>query len=281
MNNKLQSPVNEGINPKNTSNKVVQWIKDNKALIIFFLLTTLIRELAAFFNWIDPQLYPPPSRVYNAFLHVWKKSPPSLVNHLIASLYHVLLGYTVGVSLGVLTGLCMALNKYIHKFFNPILMVLIPVPTLAWVPVLILVYGFTNVTVVIAIALACYFPLAYNTLNGIRSTKKEYIWAARIMGANRMELFYKVLVPSAFSSIISGMRLAIGYSWRAMVGAEMLAAMDVGIGVMMNSAQFSFRVDILFAGLVIIGVGGMLADHLVLGELEKHTIEKWGVVRNE
>ena len=99
------------------------------------------------------------------------------------------------------------------------------------------------------------------------------------MGADRKIIFLEVLLPGASVSIITGLRLAVGYSWRALVGAEMLASISGGIGRMIYAARAFNDVNTMFTGLIIIAVGGLLIDHLVLGWLEKKTIEKWGMVK--
>ena len=174
----------------------------------------------------------------------------------------------------------MGISKFLHRVFSSILSLFISVPTLAWVPLLLVTLGPGEETVIIAIFLGSFFPIVYNTLNGIRSVDKHHVWASQIMGADKATVFFEVLLPGSLVSIITGLRLAIGYSWRALVGAEMLAAgISAGVGQMIYAARAFNDVEAMFAGLVIIAIGGLLLDRLLMDPIERKTVEKWGMVK--
>jgi ABC-type nitrate/sulfonate/bicarbonate transport system permease component len=117
-------------------------------------------------------------------------------------------------------------------------------------------------------------------MHGIRMVNKNLINASKIMGGSGFVLFKKVLLPGSLVSIMPGLRLAIGYSWRALVGAEMLAAMlNWGIGKMIYSARFWNDVELMFLGLIIIGLAGLSLDYILMRNIEKYTIEKWGMIK--
>lgn len=243
-----------------------------------FLCIIGVWELMWFLGWISPSLAPPPHALA---LKLYRLTTPEpvLLNSLYQSFYRLILGYALGVLFGVSLGVLMGLSKLLSGFFSPILSLLISVPTLAWVPVLLVTLGPGEETVITAIFLGGFFPVIYNTMNGIRSIKKDYVWAARIMGADRATVFFEVLLPGSLVSIITGLRLAIGYSWRALVGAEMLAAVSFGIGQMIYAAKAFYDAEAMFAGLVIIALGGLLLDRLIMDPIERKTVEKWGMVK--
>ncbi|MFX1253987.1 MAG: ABC transporter permease [Promethearchaeota archaeon] len=250
-------------------------------LILPFIIIGLIVEILAFIGIFNPILFPPPSKIFFAFIKLIFGSYPSLIDHILRSLVRIVVGYVIGVSLGIIIGILMGLNKTFYQAVNPIIAMLISIPTLAWVPLLLIIVGLGDETVIIAIALACIFPQIYSTLNGIRGTNKQLVWAAEIMGAGRLQIFLQVLIPSALVSILTGMRLAVGYSWRAVVGAEMLATIETGIGQMIYAARWGFNVDIMFAGLVVIALGGLLMDRILMIPLEERTIKRWGMVKSK
>jgi NitT/TauT family transport system permease protein len=204
---------------------------------------------------------------------------PTLLVYLYRSIYRFTIGYGLGAILGIAVGILMGINKHFYKMASPILSLLISVPTIAWVPLFLITVGIGDETIILAIFLGCFFAIVYNTMNGIRSINKELIWVSKIMGANKTTIFSKVLLPGASVSIITGLRLAVGYSWRALVGAEMLASISGGIGYLVYAARAFNAVNIMFTGLVIIALGGLIIDNLVLGVLEKKTIEKWGMIK--
>jgi NitT/TauT family transport system permease protein len=204
---------------------------------------------------------------------------PTLLVYLYRSIYRFTIGYGLGAILGIAVGILMGINKHFYRMASPILSLLISVPTIAWVPLFLITVGIGDETIILAIFLGCFFAIVYNTMNGIRSINKELIWVSKIMGANKTTIFSKVLLPGASVSIITGLRLAVGYSWRALVGAEMLASISGGIGYLVYAARAFNAVNIMFTGLVIIALGGLIIDNLVLGALEKKTIEKWGMIK--
>jgi len=259
----------------NLNSKVLRWLR------FLFPLTVCLAvwEFLTFFNILNPRLVSSPSRMMLRMYNLTILNP-TLPVYLYKSLYRLTLGYSMGALLGISFGILMGMNRYVHWIASPVLSLLISIPTIAWVPLFLYLVGIGDETVILAIFLGCFFAVVYNTMNGICSIKKELIWASKTMGANSETIFFQIMFPGASVSIITGLRLAVGYSWRALVGAEMLASgISGGIGRMIYAARSLNDVNTMFTGLVIIALGGLLIDHLILGSLEKMTIEKWGMVR--
>jgi len=204
---------------------------------------------------------------------------PSLLDHLARSLFRVTVGFLLALAIGIPVGLSMGVNRYVQFLLRPIFSLLLPLPTLAWVPILLIIFGFGDTTIIIAIFLGGFFSIAYNTASGVRGIDKDLILAAQTMGASRWTLFTKVLLSGSMVSVLAGLRLAIGYSWRALVGAEMLAAVNKGIGYIVFAARRTYSVDIMFAGLLVIMLGGLAMEKLVAENLEKRTVQKWGMLK--
>ena len=244
-----------------------------------FLSITILWELIVDFGIVSPSLVPSPLQICLKLYHLTTPKP-ILLNSLYESLLRLVLGYGLGASIGISVGILMGISKLFYRTFSPILSLLIPVPTLAWVPLLLVTLGTGDETIVITIFLGGFFPVVYNTMNGIRGIEKQLIWASRIMGANKITVFFDVFLPGSLVSIITGLRLAIGYSWRALVGAEMLAAgISWGVGHMIYAARAFSDIEAMFAGLVIIAIGGLLMDRLIMDPIERRTVEKWGMVK--
>ncbi len=244
------------------------------------LCVVILLELIVHLGLLNAEIFPPPSQVtFTLFELATRKPPyPSLLDHILTSAYRILLGYALGVVSGVSLGILMGINRIAYRAFSPIISLLISVPTLAWVP-LLLIFVFGDTSVILAISLGSFFAVVYNTMNGIRSVNKQFIWASQIMGADRTTVFFNVLLPGSMVSMVTGLRLAIGYSWRALVGAEMLAAVSQGAGYLIFVSRWGHNADVVFAGLVVIAVGGLLMDRVIMRPIEKKTIEKWGMVR--
>jgi NitT/TauT family transport system permease protein len=181
--------------------------------------------------------------------------------------------------IGVPLGLLMGLNKYVNFLLKPLFSILLPLPTLAWVPILLIVFGMGDITIVIAIFLGGFFSITYTTATGVRGIDNDLIRAAQTMGASRWVMFSRILLPGSMVSVIAGLRLAVGYSWRALVGAEMLAAAGEGVGSFIFMARQFSAVDDMFAGLTIIMVAGLIMERFLIEPLEKRTVRRWGMMR--
>ena len=205
---------------------------------------------------------------------------PLLLRHVGTSFYRICLGFSLAMLMGVPLGLLMGLNRYVNFLLKPIFSLLLPLPTLAWVPILLIVFGMGDVTIVIAIFLGGFFSITYNTASGVRGIERDLIRAAKTMGANRWTMFTRILLPGSMVSVIAGLRLAVGYSWRALVGAEMLAAAGEGVGSFIFMARQFSAVDDMFAGLVIIMLAGFVMERFLIEPLEKRTVRRWGMTRD-
>jgi len=254
-----------------------EWIIRLFWLILPFLSLIFIWELIVDVGVVNPELLPAPSAILITLSEVIYPNP-IILYHLYRSFYRLIVGYSLAMGIGIGLGLFLGTNRYAYYVFYPIVSLLVPLPTLAWVPLLLIILGIGDKTVIWAIFLAGFFPAVYNTMNGVRSVKKQLIWASQVMGARSLTIFFKVLVPGSLVFIITGSRIAIGYSWRALVGAEMLAATSWGLGYMIYAARSFYDIKSMFVSLGLIALGGYLMDRLIVSFLEKKTIEKWGMV---
>jgi len=124
--------------------------------------------------------------------------------------------------------------------------------------------------------------MCYSTITGVKTVPKSYVHAARIMGCNPVQMVYRILVPGAMTSLIPALRLSIGYCWRALVGAEMFAAMiEKGLGKMIYEARYWNDIPAMFVGLITIGAVALLIDSTVLNWIQINTVEKWGMVTTD
>ncbi|MGC9780908.1 MAG: ABC transporter permease [Candidatus Heimdallarchaeota archaeon] len=253
-------------------------------LVIFALLEVLLLILHATIPDLSHNLYPIP---HDIIIYTWKAFFPgkdsaatSVFIQISWSFARVLLGFVIGTLGGLIIGILMSLSKWLYRLLNPIFSLSISIPTLAWVPILLIIFGLNARTIIVTIVLSCFFPIVYSTTNGIRSIDKNLIWAARIMGASNLEIFFDVLLPGSLVSVITGLRLAIGYSWRAIVGAEMLVALtdNIGIGYYIVGGQIANQIPQVIIGVFLIALGGLLLDTALMRPLELVTIRRWGMI---
>jgi len=203
----------------------------------------------------------------------------TMLTHAAATMYRVMIGLGLAVAVGLPLGILMARWKPIENFCMPLVSALMPIPSLAWVPVFILWFGLGNTVAILIVFYAALFPMLLNTWSGVRAVNPLWLRAAGAMGANERALFWKVMVPGASPFIITGLRQAFLRAWIAVIGAEFLAASDFGLGWVIFDAKEFLNTDMMLASLVVIGGIGFLFERLVFGSIEKATVQRWGMVR--
>jgi NitT/TauT family transport system permease protein len=203
----------------------------------------------------------------------------TMLSHAAATMYRVMVGLALAVAVGLPLGILMARSKPIESFFMPLVSALMPIPSLAWVPVFILWFGLGNTVAILIVFYAALFPMLLNTWSGVRAVNPLWLRAAGAMGANERTLFWKVIVPGASPFIITGLRQAFLRAWIAVIGAEFLAASDFGLGWVIFDAKEFLNADLMLASLVVIGGIGFAFERLVFGSIEKATVQRWGMVR--
>ena len=203
----------------------------------------------------------------------------SMIEHAVFTLYRVMLGFGLAVAVGIPLGILMARFRRVETFSLPLVSALMPIPSFALVPLFMLWFGIGNLTTILIVFYAATFPMLFNTWSGVRSVNPIWLRAAGAMGADEHSLFWKVIIPGASPFIITGMRQAFLRAWIAVVGAEMIAASDWGLGWVIFDAKEFLNTDLMLAALIVIGTIGFAFERLVFGSIEKATIQRWGMSR--
>ena len=234
-------------------------------------------ELTVRIGDIRPALLPGPLAIAGRFVEL-AGPEPIIWRHIGHSGWRLALGWAIGASLGVPIGLLMGKVRLVRRALGPIVSLTLSIPTIAWVPVFLITVGIGDRTVVAAIALGSFLPICYHAAEGARRVDRRWLQAAQLMGAGPLRRLWSVLIPGAAVDTITGLRLGMAYAWRALVGAEMLAASAWGLGFMVFAARAFYDVSAMFLGLALIAAGGLLLDRLILRTLEQRSIVRWGMV---
>ena len=149
---------------------------------------------------------------------------------------------------------------------------------IAWIPIATLWFGYGFGAITFVIFNAVFFIVAYNTLLGVSTIPMPLRHAAASLGAGRWAMLTEVLLPGALPNIVTGIRTGLGFAWRGLIAAEMIAT-NVGLGYMLFVARDFYRTEVIVFGMIVIGVLWLLIDRLLLAPLERATIERWGMVR--
>ena len=205
----------------------------------------------------------------------------SMFAHAGHTLLRVLLGWMLAILIAIPIGVLMARVKVVEQFFLPLISVFMPIPSLAWVPIFILWFGLGDITTIIVVFYAASFPMALNTWTGVRSVSGLWIRAGQSLGANTRQLFWAVIIPGSSPFIISGVRQSFQRAWIAVIGAEMIAASDWGLGwVIFDSKEF-LSTDVMLASVMVIGIIGFLFEKFVLSKIEQKTVVRWGMLKKQ
>ena len=237
--------------------------------IIIFLA---IWEIFARFNLIPGHFFFPPfSAVLTEFLYLTVSGV--LGRNFLSSLIRVLIGFSTGSIAGLLIGIIMGWNNLANKALNPLISLIYPIPALGWLPLLMLWFGIGEILPIAIIFICSFFPILYNTVTGIKNVNKNYIYAARTLGASDIEIISTVVMPLSLPNIFTGLRLEAGMAWRVIIAAEMVA-ISTGIGALMMKAESLIRIDIIIVCLMVLGIM-CLSFEKFFAFLEKKLTNRW------
>ncbi len=198
-----------------------------------------------------------------------------LLKYIVASLFRVSWGFGLAVLVGVPLGLVLGWFRPAFAALNPFIQILRPISPIAWIPVAILWFGVKDTAPVFLIFLASVFPITVSAMAAVQNMQQVYLRAAQNFGLKGLPLFRRVIFPAALPQVITGIRIALGVAWLVVVAAEMIAV-NSGLGYLIIDARNAGkRYDLVVAGMVMIGLIGLLLD-LLVRRLEKFDEVRWG-----
>lgn len=212
-------------------------------------------------GWWNAFLLPSPRLVVSAFFAALQNG--ELQRHVAASMLRIVRGFALSAVLALALALFCAWFPALLQQLNPMLEFLRHIPPMSVIPVLILWFGIGEAPKVILIILATFFPVFMNALQGIKGCDRQLVEVGRVFRYSRWQIFKFIVLPSAIPSILTGLRLGLGYSWRSLVAAELVAATS-GLGYMILEAEQLSRSDVVIMGIFVIGALGALLDYVFL-----------------
>lgn len=205
----------------------------------------------------------------------------SYLRHILISASRVILGFILAMLVGIPLGLLVGRYALFHRLLSPIIEMLRPLCPIAWIPFALAIFktytvaevfgvryttsifGHIQLGMLFVIFYGGFFPIFLNTVLGVKSVKDIFIESAQLLGADKNQLFRKVIVPSALPAILTGLRVGLGVSWMVIIAAEMLPGSDAGIGYLIMFSYELAEMDILIASMILIGVVGALLSYIV------------------
>lgn len=231
--------------------------------VLWFVSTSL--------GWVDVKMIPKPKSVWDAFVSVCSDyKGHSLMQHIGVSMQRLFIAFGLAVVTGVPLGLLSGFSEKIRAAFEPIIEFYRPLPPLAYYTLLVLALGIENASKIALLFLACFAPIYVSCVSAVVKVNKDHINSAYTLGANKSQVFFSVIFPSCLPDMFTGVKTAIGVGYSTLVAAEMVAA-NVGIGWMVLDAKNWLRNDIVFVGIIIMGITGILIN-VILNFLQKKLV---------
>jgi taurine transport system permease protein len=218
---------------------------------------------------------PGPVEVVKAFFSLTYRG--ILPDYLQDSLLRLITGAAVGMIIGIPLGILIGSSKWAHRVSWPILLFFQAIGDIAWLPILLIWFGFGLTTMTFVIVYTVLFPVVLNTVLGVESVPRDLARAARSLGASRARVLWEVTLPGALPNIITGLRNGLGYGWRALIAVEMIVGTS-GIGFLMFDARRSGSVVEILLGMIILGLLWYIVDAWILAPIERATGQRWGLV---
>lgn len=242
------------------------WILSVLSIVVFVAIWWFCCD---FLKLKSSSTLPGPVTVVKTFITKLSSSAPdgaTLPAHIFSSLKIALGGWGMGVIIGTPLGIFMAWYKKVDLFVRPVFDLLRPVPGLAWIPLMIILFGIGITPKIATVFLSAFVPCVLNSYTGIRQTKDVHLWVGQTFGASDTQMLVHIAIPTALPMIMTGVRVALGAAWTCIVAAEMLAS-TMGLGYMIQQARGIYRPDIIICGMIAIGaIGAVFSGFLSLIE---------------
>jgi sulfonate transport system permease protein len=236
---------------------------------VVLLIVWYVLSAGAF---VPSYLLPSPDRVVNAAVDLAQRG--LLFTDIAISVQRVLIGFVIGAVVGLALGALVGLSKLGSALLVPTVGAFRAVPSLAWVPLLILYLKIGEESKVVLVAIGALFPVYTTVAGALRHVDRQLVEAGRAYGYTGLRLFFTVQLPAVIPSIVSGLRLALAQAWLFLVAAELIAS-SIGLGFLLIESQNNGRIDRLFLAIILLAVLGKVSDALI-GLLERFLLKRWG-----
>jgi len=242
-------------------------------VIVSLILVILIWEMVILTGRYELSLLPSPFKVLEGIGELIRDG--TLATNFKVSLLRFLIGYLTASFAGIVLGLILGSYRKIWAFIDPVVQILRPISPIAWFPFIVLWFGIGDLPAVVIIFIASFYPVLLSTISGVNKVDPMYLKVAQNFGIKQPYLLSKIIFPAAFPLITNGLHMALGSAWVFLVAGEMVGAQS-GLGYLIIDARNSIRPDLVLAGIICIGVTGLILDKII--RLLENWVEKqWGI----
>jgi sulfonate transport system permease protein len=226
--------------------------------------------VAALLGQLPEQILPPPWIVFDTLLDGIQDG--SLLSSTVTSLERVAEGFAAGALVGLVFGTAVGLSKTLREFVDPLFLALSQVPTLGWMPIVILIVGIDEGLKIIVIGWSAFIPVVLNTSQGVRDVPQAYVELGRVLSFSRWSKLTTIVLPSAVPSIFTGLREGLANGWQTLVAVELIASFE-GLGYLMAYGRQLFQLELVLSAMIVVGLIGLVI-HGLLTLTENH-LQRW------
>jgi len=222
--------------------------------LIIVVVWLILWELFSRIGLISRLFFPPPSNIIQTLFQMIADG--KIWPHLFATIQRLALGVFLGGLSGLILGLAMGWSPRLRTVVDPIIAAIHPIPKLAIFPLIMILFGIGEASKVVAIAIACFFPMLINSMAGVRSLNPVYFEVSKNYGASKWKTFTRIVFPGSLPLILTGARLAVNMAMVIAIAVELLAAQE-GLGVIIWYSWQTMRIENLYASLIVIAILGI------------------------
>lgn len=241
------------------------------------VIILILWEIVGHSGKMPASLFPPLEVIFKALMRMALDG--NLASDVIGTFRRLFESVFVGAAVGTVFGTMMGYFKWYERAFVVPMNFLLAIPGTALFPLTMIWFGLTEIAIVSILMYEVALTVTVTTWTGVKTIDVALIRAARVFGAKGLSIVWRVLIPGALPSIISGYRIAFSRAWRILIIAEMLVSVTSGLGYRLYFAREFFQYDLVYAGLFIVGICGLLIERVVIRPLELLTVNRWGTVR--
>lgn len=250
-----------------------KWYKNQLVPWLFPVLMIVLWQILGQSNVISSSILPTPLEVLDAAVELTISG--KLQDHVLISTQRALIGFLIGGIIGFILGLLNGTIKIFERTVDTTIQMIRTIPHLALIPLVILWFGIGESAKIFLVALGVMFPVYINTFSGIQNVDRKLIEMGKVYGLSNWELFANIILPGALSSILVGIRYALGVMWMSLIVAETIGT-DSGIGFLATNAREFMQMDIVVLTIVLYAILGKLSD--VIAKMFEQRFLKWNPV---
>lgn len=224
------------------------------------LILVVAWEAVVRLGWISAHLLPAPSELVATLIEL--AGSGDLFSHVVVSSARVLAGFAIGAVLALLVGAAVGLSRALEAYLDPTFQALRAIPSLAWVPLLLLWLGIDEAPKITLIAIGAFFPVYLNLVAGIKNVDRKLVEVGGIFGLKGWRLIVRIFLPASLPNLLTGLRSGLSLAWMFLVAAELIAATR-GLGYLLTDGRETARADLVIVAIVVLALLGKLSDSLL------------------